>query len=84
MLAAGLGSLYICADLFDMHSRPVAQKQTSAENPDDALPAALRRVDPSGRSGEPKHFRPQQANAGQDPANHGAGPRLDGQELQDR
>jgi hypothetical protein len=41
MLAAGLGSLYICADLLNLASS--APEQTS--KPDESLPTALKRVD---------------------------------------
>jgi HEAT repeats/Prenyltransferase and squalene oxidase repeat len=63
MLAAGLGSMYICADLFNMRGKPAAQAPKQSAGPADGLPPALRRVDPSGRSGEPRHFLPQRANS---------------------
>jgi len=67
MLAAGLGSLYICADLFGMQPRSaISSSPTSgaANQPaGSGLPAALRRVDESGRAGEPKKFRAQKVSA---------------------
>jgi hypothetical protein len=60
MLAAGLGSLYICADLFGMH--PQVTPESKAEKPEDTLPAALRPVDASGHAGGPKQFRPQRTS----------------------
>ncbi len=54
MLAAGLGSLYICADLFGM--QPKISKEAAPEKPEDAVPTALRPVDESGRSEGPKRF----------------------------
>jgi hypothetical protein len=56
MLAAGLGSLYICADLFGMH--PKVTKEATAGAGEEALPSALRPVDESGHSGGPKEFHP--------------------------
>ncbi len=82
MLAAGLGSLYICADLFGMHPTSTAVK--TAENPNEGLPAALRPVDELGHAGELKHFRPQRANATKILQTICASPRLDGPELQNR
>jgi hypothetical protein len=58
MLAAGLGSLYICADLFGMHPKASQATTSAAEKPEDALPGALRPVDESGRAGGPKEFHP--------------------------
>lgn len=61
MLAAGLGSMYICADLFGMHSKPAATPQ--AKSAADTLPVALRRVDPRGPGlGGPKQYHPQLVN----------------------
>lgn len=60
MLAAGLGSLYICADLFGIRPKPITEQPK--ETISDALPAALRPVDGTGHVGEPKRFRPQRAN----------------------
>ena len=66
MLAAGLGSLYICADLFGMQPRSAAPSSpssaTSSQPANDGLPAALRRVDESGHAGEPKKFRAQKVS----------------------
>ncbi|HEX4415441.1 MAG TPA: hypothetical protein VH107_17545, partial [Lacipirellulaceae bacterium] len=61
MLAAGLGSTYICADLFGMHPKGIPDK--SAENSTSNLPAALRPIVEAGKSGEVRHFRPQRASA---------------------
>ncbi len=60
MLAAGLGSTYICADLFGM--RPKATDEKSGENAANSLPAALRPVLEAGQGGEVKHFRPVHAS----------------------
>jgi hypothetical protein len=59
MLAAGLGSLYICADLFDMH--PQGATAVAAEKPADTLPSVLRPVTATGNAGEPKRLAPQRA-----------------------
>jgi hypothetical protein len=61
MLAAGLGSMYICADLFGMH--PKVTSTSEQIEPASALPAALRPVTETVHAGEPKHFRPVHANA---------------------
>ncbi|HEX3598853.1 MAG TPA: prenyltransferase/squalene oxidase repeat-containing protein [Lacipirellulaceae bacterium] len=57
MLAAGLGSLYICADLFGMHPRVVPKESSDAAT--DALPAALRPVQETIHGGDLKPLRPQ-------------------------
>lgn len=61
MLAAGLGSTYICADLFGIHSKPIAAAPTKTDA--DGVPTVLRRVDPSGHGGGPKQYRPQKVNS---------------------
>ncbi|MCC7476359.1 MAG: HEAT repeat domain-containing protein [Pirellulales bacterium] len=65
MLAAGLGSLYICADLFGMQigpSSPGATAGNPMQEAIDELPSALRRVDASGRARETRQFRPQKVS----------------------
>jgi hypothetical protein len=52
MLAAGLGSTYICADLLDIKKATVTQAPTSSV--DSSLPAALRPVDQAAKAGGPK------------------------------
>jgi hypothetical protein len=61
MLAAGLGSLYICADLFGM--QPKFATEAVAESTTEALPSALRRVDESGSADGPKRYQPQRTTA---------------------
>jgi hypothetical protein len=63
MLAAGLGSAYICADLFGM--KPTAEVQEEVVPEADPLPGALRRVDEKGKPGAPKTFRAQKINPSQ-------------------
>ncbi len=86
MLAAGLGSLYICADLFDMHAKPVVQKQkpteTRSENPRRCVARRVASRRPVGAQQRAQAFSPPTRERQQDPANHGTGSRLDGQELQ--
>ncbi len=57
MLAAGLGSMYICADLFGMRTLAPVEKTESTP-----LPTALRPVTETGHVGEAKHFRPVHAS----------------------
>ena len=61
MLAAGLGSVYICADLFGLH--PKLSTSNSEDASAEKLPSALKRVEEAGHVGEPRRFRPQRANA---------------------
>lgn len=56
MLAAGLGSMYICADLFGIQA---ASSTKSAATNEDGLPAALKRVDPLGES---RQYHPQKSS----------------------
>ena len=59
MLAAGLGSLYICADLFGMHPSTSRSAGIPEEQPDaDVLPAALRPVVEGPGAGGRKLLRP--------------------------
>lgn len=63
MLAAGLGSVYICADLLGFRqSSPIAATETK---PQDAIPAGLRRVVDAPHSNVPKPIRPQKTAIGQ-------------------
>jgi hypothetical protein len=55
MLAAGLGSLYICADLFGMKPK---MSTAIDPTPEEVLPSALKRVDESGGTGGPKQYKP--------------------------
>lgn len=63
MLAAGLGCVYICADLFgaEAPSPSIASMSGAAKS----LPAALRPVDVSGKLGESKRIRPQRIKTAQ-------------------
>ncbi len=72
MLAAGLGSMYICADLFGLHPK------ASTEKTDSPLPGALRPVTETVQGGEAKHFRPVHANPSQDFSSHSTCPGVDG------
>jgi hypothetical protein len=66
MLAAGLGSLYICSDLFGMHPQTSHEvMEENAEKEADPLPSVLRPVDASGRVGEAKQIRPSHTNQAQ-------------------
>jgi HEAT repeats/Prenyltransferase and squalene oxidase repeat len=56
MLAAGLGSMYICADLFGMH--PQISREIDPARTEENLPAALRPVIEGRSSGERKQIRP--------------------------
>jgi hypothetical protein len=56
MLAAGLGSMYICADLFGMHPR--TSRDIDTARTDENLPAALRPVVEGRSAGERKQIRP--------------------------
>jgi hypothetical protein len=60
MLAAGLGALYICADLMGM--QPKVTKEPAAEAEIAAVPSVLRPVDASGNSGGPKQYRSTKIN----------------------
>jgi len=60
MLAAGLGSAYICADL--MGAKPTDAEDESKADAAPAIPAALRRVDDSAKAGEANLIRPQKTN----------------------
>jgi len=63
MLAAGLGSLYICADLLALRT---ADATTAAETVEqDALPAALRRVDRSAADMSIKRLTATRTNSAQ-------------------
>lgn len=64
MLAAGLGSLYICADLFGMKALTASAGKSGAPTglASDNLPTALRRVDQSAIA-ESRKFRAQKASA---------------------
>jgi len=55
LLAAGLGSTYICADL--MGIRASAADLERMNNPADSVPAALRRVEAAGPVGEVKKIK---------------------------
>ena len=63
MLAAGLGSLYICADLMNM--RTPGQLGEIETGPIEPLPAALRRVGEAEEPGAAQKIRPQRTNAAQ-------------------
>jgi len=61
MLAAGLGCVYICADLFDMRTNStVREPETEAVS---SIPAALRPVNESAAKNAPKKLRTNQVNA---------------------
>jgi hypothetical protein len=61
MLAAGLGSLYICADLLEL--RTSAPEQAPAE--DESLPTALKRVDREAANASIKRLTATKTNAAQ-------------------
>ncbi|MCI0332064.1 MAG: HEAT repeat domain-containing protein [Planctomycetes bacterium] len=60
MLAAGLGSLYICADLLNLKTTVPGETPTSEADP---LPEALRRVDRSTEAGAVKKIVAQKTNS---------------------
>lgn len=60
MLAAGLGSTYVCADLLNLKPRPTAQPTPEAAPAGSGLPPALRPVvDPAGQKKPLQQMRPQ-------------------------
>ncbi len=61
MLAAGLGSAYICAELFG--TKPPARSSQAASSEVDSIPAALQRVDPD--EARMKKLRPQRISVPQ-------------------
>ena len=56
LLAAGMGSAYICADLFGLRPGSGAWDESS-DSPRTQIPAALRRVEAGAPVGEPKRLR---------------------------
>src|SRR5205085_170474 len=60
LLAAGLGSTYICADLFGL--RPSTGTTKAEAPPVNTLPPALRRVDESGQVDQPKKVHAQRTS----------------------
>jgi hypothetical protein len=61
MLAAGLGSLYICADLLELRT----VETTETVKPEEALPTALRRVDRGAANAAIKRLRATKTNSAQ-------------------
>ena len=61
LLAAGLGSTYICADLFGMRLN-VGVPEAEVGGPAAAVPSALRRVEEGGVAGEPKKLHAQRTS----------------------
>lgn len=62
MLAAGLGSAYICADLLGARGSGSAAKTGPEGEKSATLPAALRRVGENDAAGGPQILRPQRTN----------------------
>jgi hypothetical protein len=54
LLAAAMGSAYICADLFSL--RPGSGDFSESESPRTTIPSALRRIEGGAAAGEPKRY----------------------------